>query len=86
MTQEMTKEQILARVTEILVDSFELNADQVHLSAHVVDDLDLDSLDAIDLAVGLEEETGIEVSEDELREIQFVQDIVELIHSRLQSA
>jgi acyl carrier protein len=81
-----TKEQILARVRQILVESFELEPDDVRPDAHLIDDLDLDSIDAIDLAVSLEEETGLDVSEDELREIRLVQDVVELIHGRLQSA
>jgi len=86
MATQTTKEQILARVRQILVESFELEPDDVRLDAHLIDDLDLDSIDAIDLAVSLEEETGLDVSEDELREIQRVQDVVELIHGRLQSA
>ncbi len=85
MAMPTTKEEILDRVRAILVESFELEADAVRLDAHLVDDLDLDSIDAIDLAVSLEEETGLEVSEDELREIRLVQDVVELIHGRLQS-
>ena len=86
MATQATKEQILTRVRQILVESFELEPDDVRPDAHLIDDLDLDSIDAIDLAVSLEEETGLDVSEDELREIQRVQDVVELIHGRLQSA
>jgi acyl carrier protein len=86
MATQMTKEEILARVREILAESFELEPDAIRPDAHLIDDLDLDSIDAIDLAVSLEEETGLDVSEDELREIRRVQDVVELIHGRLQSA
>ncbi len=82
----MTKEQIFERVREILVESFELDPAEIHPTAHLRDDLDLDSIDAIDLAVGLEKETGLEVSEDELREIRVVQDIVDLAYRRLQTA
>ena len=86
MATPMTKEQILTRVREILVESFELEPEDVRPDAHLIDDLDLDSIDAIDLAVSLEENTGLDVSEDELREIRRVQDVVDLIHGRLQSA
>ena len=78
----MTEQQIFARVREILVESFELDSEDIHPKAHLMDDLDLDSIDAIDLAVGLEEETGLDVSEEELLQIQVVQDIVNLIHRR----
>ena len=79
----MSKEEALARVTALLVESFDLDPARVHPIAHVVDDLDLDSIDAIDLVVGLEEETGLEVSEEEIRNIRVVQDIVDLLHRRL---
>ncbi len=79
----MSKEEILARVTEVLVRSFEFDSSQIYPTAHLIDDLDLDSIDAIDLAVGLEEETGLDLAEEELREIRVVQDIVDLIHRKL---
>ncbi len=79
----MTKDEILARVMDILVASFDLDPDQVHPTAHLIEDLDLDSIDAIDLVVGVEEVTGLKVSEREVKDIRVVQDIVDLIHRRL---
>ena len=76
----------LAKLREVLIEDFEVDVDAVVPEARIYEDLDIDSIDAIDLAVSLEEETGLDVSEDELREIQRVQDVVELIHGRLQSA
>ena len=81
--QRATREQIFARVAELLAQSFDLAPEQVRLDAHLIDDLDLDSIDAIDLVVGLEEETGLDVSESELRSIRLVGDIVELVHAKL---
>ena len=78
-----TKEEIFARVQEILTESFDLQPEDVHLDSHLIDDLDLDSIDAIDLAVGLEEEVGLKVEEEELREIRLVGDIVDLVYSKL---
>lgn len=78
-----TKEEIFERVAEILVESFDLLPEQVRPDADLIDDLDLDSIDAIDFVVGLEAETGLDVSEDELKSIRLVQDIVELVHRKL---
>ncbi len=80
----MTKEEIFAKLRTILVDSLELDPRNVYPTAHLMDDLDLDSIDAIDLVVGIESVTGLEVSEDELRELRIVQDAVDLIHRRLE--
>ena len=74
---------LFARISEILSESFEVDPGAIHPGAHLVDDLDLDSIDAIDLAVKLEEETGLEVSEKEIRKITIVQDVVDLVLARL---
>ena len=74
---------LFARISEILSESFEVAPGAIHPGAHLVDDLDLDSIDAIDLAVKLEEETGLEGSEKEIRKIAIVQDVVDLVLARL---
>jgi acyl carrier protein len=80
----MSKEEILGRVIELMAESFGMDPAGIFPTAHLFDDLDLDSIDAIDLVVGLEEETGLRVSEDELRSIRLVQDIVDLVHRKLE--
>ena len=82
----MSKEEILDRVVDILSESFELDRAAVVPTAHLFEDLDLDSIDAIDLVVGLQEETGLKLTEDELRAIRIVQDVVDLLHRRLEAA
>lgn len=82
----MDKEEILARVVEVLSRSFDLDPGRIHPTSHLFEDLDLDSIDAIDLVVGLEEETGLDVNEDELKAIRIVQDVVDLVHRKLGGA
>jgi acyl carrier protein len=79
----LSRDSVLERVREILVESFELEPTAIQLDSRLVDDLDLDSIDAIDLAVELEQETGLRVEEQELRQIRLVGDIVDLVCSRL---
>ena len=83
MSTTLTKEEIFVRVRKILVDAFELEPDDISPQAHMIDDLDLDSIDAIDLAVDLEADTGFSLTEEELRSVRLVQDVVDLIHKRL---
>jgi acyl carrier protein len=45
----------------------------------LIDDLDLDSIDAVDMAVRLEEKTGYRFAEEELRSVTTIQDVVDLI-------
>jgi acyl carrier protein len=79
----LDRDSVLERIREILAGSFELEPDAIQLESHLIDDLDLDSIDAIDLAVELEEETGLRLEEQELRQIRRVKDIVDLVCDRL---
>lgn len=62
---------------------FHFRDEELRLSTHLVDDLDLDSIDAVDLAVRVEEKTGLSLSEADLKSFRTIQDIVDLIDERL---
>ena len=86
MAEHWKKDEVFERVAGILVESFEIDRDEIRLDAHVVDDLDLDSIDAIDLAVGLRDATGLELSEDELKSVTILGDIIDLVTAKLPAA
>jgi acyl carrier protein len=71
---------ILGWVTEVLRSEFEFTPAELSPTTHLVDDLEFDSIDAVDMAVRLEEKSGFRLSEDELKSIQTIQDVVDLIH------
>ncbi len=75
--------EILKWVVEILAHEFGVAAADLRAETHLVDDLDLDSIDAIDMAVRIEEKTGLALSGQDLQSIQTIQDAVDLIHARL---
>lgn len=81
----LSKDDILDKLREVLTDEFDLRREQVVPSARLVDDLDLDSIDAINMAVRLEVETGLTMKEEELRSLRTLQDIVDLIYGKLQT-
>jgi acyl carrier protein len=70
-------------VVEILGREFQLSADALKPDARIQEDLDLDSIDAIDLSVRIEEKTHLALSGEEIKSIQTIQDVVDLIHARL---
>lgn len=82
----MTKDELFGKVKEVLVETFELDESEVVAEASLYEDLDLDSLDAIDLAVRLGSETGIKLKEEEMRSIRKVHDIVDVVHNALNAA
>ncbi len=70
----------------LLVRQFEVPADDIHLDAHLFEDLDLDSIDAIDMFVELHEVTGRRIDVQIARKIRTVDDIVGLVEAELASA
>ncbi|MCG8591442.1 MAG: acyl carrier protein [Proteobacteria bacterium] len=81
----LSKEDIYKKLSEIMKREFGFEESQLTLKAHLVDDLDLDSIDAIDLAVWLEEEMGQSLAEEDLRSIRTVEDVIDAVHLALQT-
>lgn len=77
-------EEVDRQVREVLITTFNLSREAVTPEATLFQDLDLDSLDAIDLAVKLEIETGLKLAETEFRSIRTVKDVVETIHRKME--
>ncbi|CVH76992.1 Acyl carrier protein [Clostridiales bacterium CHKCI006] len=67
------------RVKNIIVDSLSCDADQVTLEANLKEDLDADSLEAVELIMAIEDEFGIEIPDEVSTTISTVQQIVDYI-------
>ena len=79
----MTRDEILTRVQAILAETFEIDPERIKPDATLFADLDLDSIDAIDLVVKLQEWTGRRVPEESLRTVRTVDDVVSMIETHL---
>jgi acyl carrier protein len=79
----ITREEIQQNVFEVFEDLFEVSPDKLKLESHLYIDLDLDSLDAIDLASALSKKSGLRLVEEEMREIRTIGDIVEIGFKKL---
>ncbi len=77
----MTRAEIEAVVNGVLVEEFELPADDIRPEARLRDDLGLDSLDAVDLVVSLEKAFGGRVAEAEARKARTVADVYTLVET-----
>jgi len=79
----MNDEQILKYLQDILHENFEIESDRVTLDANLFDDLDLDSIDAVDLAIKLQEMTGKRIKPDEFKGIRTIGDVIAVVHHLL---
>ena len=81
---EPTAEALLEYLRNLFEKEFEIPQEQVTLASRLVDDLELDSLDAVVVAIRVEEETGLELDEDEFKALDTVASLVALVQRRRQ--
>ena len=81
---DITRDDIFEILKGILVDEFEIVPENIVVDANLFEDLELDSVDAVDLAVRLQQHTGKKVSPAEFKEIRTVGDVVNAVEKLLQ--
>jgi acyl carrier protein len=74
---------LLEMLQRVLEREFEIPAGKAAPEADLVEDLDLDSVDAVSLVVLLEEETGLELRDDDVKSMRTVASIVEIVRARM---
>jgi acyl carrier protein len=67
------------QVKEIMVDTLGCDEEKIEMEAALADDLNIDSLDAVELVMALEESFGIKIPDEELGNMKKVSDIVACI-------
>ncbi|MGA9697543.1 MULTISPECIES: acyl carrier protein [Acinetobacter] len=77
----LTQEQVLEKLREWMEDLFEITPEDVQLDANLANDLDVDSIDAIDLVVKIKELTGKQVNPEDFKNVRTVQDVVTVIQN-----
>jgi acyl carrier protein len=74
-----TKDEIFTHIKDILTQEFDISADKLKADARLVEDLDLDSIDAVDLVVRLQKVINCKVEPDDFKQIKTLQDMVDAI-------
>jgi acyl carrier protein len=78
-----TREEILATIKTIMVEMFEINAEAIKPEARLYEDLDFDSIDAVDMIVRLKEMTGKAVKAEDFKSARTIGDVVEAVYGML---
>ncbi|MGB8412176.1 MAG: acyl carrier protein [Candidatus Binatus sp.] len=79
----VSKSDIAGVLSKYLQDLFDLPAEKITPSARLFDDLDLDSIDAVDLVVKLQEYTGRKISPSEFKSVRTIGDVVDRIYAKV---
>lgn len=75
----MNSNEIFEMVKSILISEFEIDADDISPEVNLYQDLDIDSIDAIDLIVKLRSATGKSIEAEEFKQVATIQDLVNTI-------
>ncbi|HSR25257.1 MAG TPA: acyl carrier protein [Candidatus Eisenbacteria bacterium] len=75
----MNEQEILAGLGEIVEEIAGVPADEVTPSKSFVDDLDIDSLSLVEIAVAAQDKFGVEIPDEQLKDLTTVQDVVNYV-------
>lgn len=75
-----TRDEIFATLRDAMVELFELDAERVTLTANLYQDLEIDSIDAVDLIDHIKRQTGKKIAAEEFKAVRSVSDVVEAVH------
>ncbi len=74
---------VKSKIVDIFVDLLGVSAEEVTEDARLIEDLAVDSLDAVELSLALEEQFNLTVEDHEIEQLQTVSDVITLIQRKL---
>ncbi|MDR2678975.1 MAG: phosphopantetheine-binding protein [Zoogloeaceae bacterium] len=79
MSAPLTRDAALTLIADILAQLFEADASAITPETHLYQDLDIDSIDAVDLSIEFKKRTGRQLTPEEFKQIRTVGDVVNLL-------
>ncbi len=73
------EDDVYQQILSMLEELFDINTDQVSLQTSLYQDLDLDSIDAVDLVIELKKITGKKIQPDAFKSVRSIQDLVDAV-------
>jgi len=78
---DMNNDDLYARIKSILVDQFEVEESAVSLDANLYEELEIDSIDAVDLLVQLKELTGKKIAPETFKDVRTIRDVLNALNA-----
>lgn len=84
MTQTMSEQEIFDFIKQALVDFFEIDPSKITMQSNLYEDLEIDSIDAIDLMDQIKKKTGYRLEPSDFKEVKTLGDIVKIVHNKIE--
>lgn len=81
-----TTQEIFATLRGLLIELFEVPPEKIRLESNLYQDLDIDSIDAVDLIIKLKEITGRRIQPEAFKQVRTVGDVVNVVHGLMHQA
>ncbi|MFC6884026.1 MULTISPECIES: acyl carrier protein [Actinomadura] len=78
---DATEQEILDGLAEIIDEIVGIDKSQVTPEKNFIDDLDIDSLSMVEIAVAAQDKFGVEIPDDELRNLKTVKDVINFVQN-----
>ena len=75
---------VFEKIRDIIIDQLGVDESLVTMETNLMKDLEADSLDAVEIIMGIEEEFDIEIPDEEAEKIQLVGDLVKFVEEQIQ--
>lgn len=75
----MTRDELYAKLAEVLERTFDIEPERIHLDAKLGEDLDIDSIDAVDLLVELKQITGVRLQPEAFKSVRTLRDVLDAL-------
>lgn len=73
------QDEIYQKIVSVLEELFEIDARQISTQSRLYEDLDLDSIDAVDLVIELKKLTGKKIQPNDFKSVRNVQDVIDAV-------
>ena len=80
---QANRDDILKKLKNIMHELFEINPDNIQLESNLYEELDIDSIDAVDLIAHLQTITGRKFNPEEFKSVRKISDVVDVIYAEL---
>ena len=81
----MQKQEIYQQISALLIKLFEIDENDISPQAKLYEDLELDSIDAVDLVVKLQKTIGKKIMPEDFKTVRTVQDVVDVVYKLVNS-
>ncbi len=75
----MTRDELYEKLVEVLERTFDIEPERIHLDAKLGEDLDIDSIDAVDLLVELKQITGVRLQPEAFKSVRTLRDVLDAL-------